>query len=149
MDKYSWEAQITKIVPVGLTPAGLRMDVHFSGHLNDGELAGAELNGIDYLLLRPDGVGVIDARESIISSNNAGAVHARALGYIVPPFPMPPLAALLEPDFSWPDVDLPMHGAVQLETGEANSALNRTVFSFTGTVNVASGKLGIQAQSIA
>ncbi len=46
-------------------------------------------------------------------------------------------------------MDLPIHGAVQLESGEADSVLNRTVFSFTGTVNVSSGKLGVRAQTIA
>ena len=125
------------------------MDVSFAGTVTEGELAGADLRGTDYLLLRHDGVGVIDAREVIVAKGaGAGAVHAHAMGYITPPFAMPPLDALLDPGFSWPDVDLPMHGAVRLESGEKASPVNSIMYSFTGSVNVAQGKLRVSAIAI-
>lgn len=124
------------------------MDVPFTGTLTSGELEGAELHGVDYLLIRPDGVAVIDAHETIVSNNGASTVHAHATGYLVPPFEMPPLEALLQPDFAWPDVDLPMHGAVTFESGEKGSVLNSTVYAFTGMVNVARGVISASAKTI-
>lgn len=109
---------------------------------------GAQMQGVDYLLIRPDGVAVIDARETIRSTHGAGATHARAMGYIGPPFDMPPLEALLDPQFEWPDVDLPMHGAVTLESGQKGSPMNSTVYAFIGQVNLAKGQLGIAARAI-
>ncbi len=148
MQSYAWEGSLTDVVPVGLTPTGLRLDVLFTGTITEGELEGAQMQGVDYLLIRPDGVAVIDARETIRSTHGAGATHARAMGYIVPPFDMPPLEALLDPQFEWPDVDLPMHGAVTLESGQKGSPMNSTVYAFTGQVNLAKGQLGIAARAI-
>jgi len=148
MKNYAWDGTLGDMVPIGLTPAGFRMDVSFAGTLTEGELAGSELRGTDYLLLRHDGIGVIDAHEVIVVKGGAGAVHAHAMGYITPPFAMPPLDALLDPGFSWPDVDLPMHGAVRLESGEKASPVNSIMYSFTGAVNVAQGKLRVSAIAI-
>ncbi len=47
-----------------------------------------------------------------------------------------------------PDVDLPMHAAVQLETGDTRSSLNSTVFGFTGRVDVAKGTCSVAARAI-
>ena len=58
---YRFEATLTESVPVGLVPEGVRLDVHFEGEVVEGALTGARVRGIDYLLLRADGVGVIVA----------------------------------------------------------------------------------------
>jgi len=65
MDGYSFQAQVTRIAPIGLVPGGLRSDVGFTGTLTDGPLVGSTIEGVDYLLIRHDGVAVIDARELI------------------------------------------------------------------------------------
>jgi hypothetical protein len=77
----------------------------------------------------------------------ATSVHAD--GYIVPPFDMPELPALLDPAFSWPDVDLPLHGSARLQSAvPALEAVNRSVYAFTGTVNMARGSLVVTARRI-
>jgi len=61
----------------------------------------------DFLLIRPDGVGVIDAREVIAREDGAtAAVHAR--GLVIPPVPMPdltPPGTLTEVDLDFLDED--------------------------------------------
>jgi hypothetical protein len=148
MDGYAFEAEFTRLTPIGLVPTGARIDVGFAGTLNEGPLAGSTVEGIDYLLMRRDGTSVIDVREVVTRSDGATAAIA-AGGFVVPPFPMPPLEAMLEPDFVWPDLDLPLHGSARVETmiPELQSA-NSTVYAFTGTANVGAGRLAIRATSI-
>lgn len=149
MDQYAFRAQLTRLSPIGITPAGLRLDVGFAGTVVKGPLAGCTIEGVDYLLIRPDGVGVVDAHELISGDDHpATALHAR--GYVVPPFSMPELSILADPSFSWPDVDLPLHGSsVAQARDDALAAANRTVYGWTGNVNVARGTLEIDACSLA
>ena len=60
---YRFDAELTEIVPIGLVPEGVRLDAHFEGTVTAGALEGMHVRGVDYLLLRADGVGVIDAYE--------------------------------------------------------------------------------------
>jgi len=110
MDGYAFEARFTNIVPIGLTPVGLRVDLDYTGTITDGPLTGATISGADFFLLRPDGIGQVDVRERITRGDRVVA-SLRFVGYVVPPIPMPALPTLLSPDFEWPDIDLPMHGA--------------------------------------
>jgi hypothetical protein len=148
MDGYGFQAQVNRIAPIGLLPEGLRIDVGFAGTLTEGPLTGAAIEGIDYLLIRHDGVAVIDARE-LVTGADGTTISLRVDGYIVPPFEMPELSALLDPSFSWPDVDLPLHGAARPQSAApALQAVNRTVYAFTGTVNMARGSLVVNARRI-
>lgn len=149
MDHYSFQAQLTRIAPVGLTPEGLRIDIGFAGTVTAGPWAGCVIEGIDYLHIRPDGIGVIDARELVSGEQGVmAAVHAE--GYVVPPFEMPPLPALLDPTFAWPDVELPLHGSARVQTAlSENGSANHTVFGFTGSVNMSRGSLAVAADAIA
>lgn len=148
MDNYAFRAQLTRISPIGITPEGLRLDVGFAGTVTDGPAAGCAIEGIDYLLIRPDGIAVVDARE-LISGDGRPATSVHADGYIVAPFQMPELAILADPSFTWPDVDLPLHGSSLVQTADpALEAANRTVYGWTGTVNIAQGLLEIQARSL-
>jgi ketosteroid isomerase-like protein len=146
MDGYSFHAQLSRISPVGLFPDGLRIDVSFAGTVTAGPLAGSPIEGIDYLTIRPDGVGVIDARELVTGPDGvAASIHAE--GYIVPPFQVPELPVLASPDFTWPDAELPLHGAARLRSAlPALAAANRTVYTFTGSVNMARGSLAVTAR---
>lgn len=149
MEEYGFEAQVTGVVPVGMVPEGLRMDVHFEGPVTAGPLSGGTISGIDYLLIRPDGVGVLDARE-IITGADGTTVTLAVSGFAVTPFPMPPLVELLDPSFTWPDADTAMHGSARLQSGAPHlQAVNRTVFGWTGTVNMATGRLAVAARSLA
>lgn len=138
----------TSILPVGLVTEGLRLDVAFKGTVVEGELSGASITGVDYLLVRHDGVSVIDAHERITTPvGNIIAAHAQ--GYITAPFEMPPLQTLTDPDFQWPDVELNLHGVLTMQTAVPElSDLAHTMFGFTGTVNVATGVLRLHARSL-
>ena len=141
MDAYAFEARFTGVVPVGLTARGLRLDIGFAGRVTEGLLRGHLIEGVDYFLIRPDGVGVIDARERI--SDGARVVAAvRAEGYVVPPVPMPELSVLAEPGYSWPDVDFPLHGVHFWETTDG-------AYAFTGSANLVGGALRVSARSLA
>jgi hypothetical protein len=71
-------------------------------------------------------------------------------GYVAAPSPVPPLEAVADPAFAWPDAELPMHGSVVLRTAVPElQALNSTVYGFTGTVNVGRGELRVRAHSLA
>lgn len=147
---YHMEARLTTSVMIGLRPDGIRMDNGFEGHITSGELAGARVEGIDYYLIRPDGVGVIDARETIVGQGYA--VGARAVGYVLPPEGMdvPPLERLMDPDFPWPDVSFPLQVAQTFSTGAAAlDHLNRLLVAHVGGVNYATRELAIDAYRIA
>jgi hypothetical protein len=93
-------------------------------------------------------VAVIDARE-LITAPDGTAASAHAEGYIVPPFEMPDLRALFDPSFSWPDTDLPLHGSARWQSAApALEVVNRSVYSFTGVVNMARGSLVVTARRI-
>jgi hypothetical protein len=146
---YRFEGPLTEIVPIGLVPEGVRLDVHFEGTVGEGPLDGARVRGVDYLLFRADGVGVIDVYETI-TTGDGRVVSARVRGYIVPPagVEMPPPDVLLDPDFRWPDVELPMHGFALYRTGAAGwEELNSTAAAFEGSVNAGLGVLTVTAQA--
>ncbi len=149
MDTYAFQAEVTRIRPIGLTARGLRLDISLTGSVTEGQLTGCTVEIIDYTLIRPDGVAVIDARD-LISDGDRVIAALRAEGYIVPPFPMPELSVLADPNFQWPDVDLPLHGTHFWETsGEDLSAAAATVYGFTGSANFATGALKLSARSLA
>lgn len=147
IEEYGFDGTLNSTAPIGLVPDGLRLDISFSGTMVTGQLQGS-ITGTDYALIRRDGIGVLDVRE-LITLADGGAVEVRAAGYVVPPFPMPPLEVLAAPDFAWPDADLPMHGTATMRTGVAELAeLNHTAFGWTGSVNVATGALRVRARSL-
>lgn len=145
---YRVEASLSEVIPVGLVPEGVRLDVHFAGRVVEGPLSGATLRGVDYLLLRADGIGVIDAYE-VVSTEAGQHISIHAQGYVTPPpeVQLPPPEVLLSPEFQWPDLPLPMHGFVLYRTGAQEMAwMNRTAVGFEGTVNVGTGELMIEAR---
>jgi hypothetical protein len=146
---YRFEAQLTDRFPVGLLPEGLRLDVPFDGHLTDGPLSGARIGGIDRLLIRPDGVGVIDAPETISLDDIHVAAHAR--GYVLPPegLDVPPLEAMLRPGFEWPETPFTVRGFALFRTAAPDlEVLNRTVAALSGRVDMRSGRLEVEATAL-
>jgi hypothetical protein len=63
------DATVTDLVVFGETPHGLRVDVSFEGRLS-GMIEGV-MRGIDYSLIRPDGVIEIDVRATILTDDGA------------------------------------------------------------------------------
>jgi hypothetical protein len=76
------EGSLTELVTVGLSDEGLRMHNRFEGRIVSGQPAGGQVRGADEFLIRPDGVGVVDAREVITA--DAGSLTAAVHGYAHP-----------------------------------------------------------------
>ncbi len=64
------KARVTSLVDYGSTAFGLRFDVGFEGQLS-GETINGKMQGVDYFLMRPDGVGHIDVRAAIHTDDGA------------------------------------------------------------------------------
>lgn len=144
---YCLEGNFTDWVVIGPVPDGLRLDAHFEGLITDGALAGASVSGIDYVLVRPDGVGVLDIHELI--SGDRVRIDVRAGGYMIPPqgFASDP-EEILSPEYRWPDVDLPLHGFALLRTAAPDwQRLNETIGLFSGSANPGAATLVINAHA--
>ena len=145
---YRFEAALD-MVPIGLVPEGLRFDAHFEGTVVEGLLEGARVQGVDYLLLRADGVGVLDVHRTI-TTGDGRVISTRVYGYALPPagVEMPPPAVLLDPDFRWPDAEFPIQGFELYRTGAAGwEELNSTAAAIEGSANPGTGELRITAQA--
>lgn len=135
---YSFEGQFTDVVPVGLVPRGIRIDIPFTGEVVTGPFEGADVDGIDYLLLRADGVGVMDVHRRM-TSREGHVISVSASGYVIMPtgVELPPPDVMLSPDFVWPDMDVSLYGSTFYETGAADLAwLNHTVLVAIGRANL-------------
>ncbi|MFR9805241.1 hypothetical protein ACL02T_23590 [Pseudonocardia sp. RS010] len=142
---FRMEGRLTELVVVGLADEGLRMHNSFEGRIVDGEPTGGRVSGVDEFLIRPDGIGVVDAREVVVS--DAGSLTATVLGYAHPPagMPVPPLEVFLDPDFAWPDVPFALEcGAVYRAANTAFDELGRTAVVHLGQVNMATRELVIE-----
>lgn len=150
---YRFEAHLA-LNPVGITAEGLRMANTFDGRvtggaLMDGPLAGARVWGVDHFILRRDGVGIVDAQKTL----SAGDVHLveHVRGYATPPagVELPPLEALLEPGFEWPDLHFPIHGFSQFRVAHPElDHLNRAHAEIQGWVNLSNGALAVETRIV-
>ncbi|PKL36000.1 MAG: hypothetical protein CVV44_17410 [Spirochaetae bacterium HGW-Spirochaetae-1] len=64
------KAKVTSLVDYGPTASGVRFDVGFEGRLS-GETINGKMQGVDYFLMRPDGVGHINVRAAIHTDDGA------------------------------------------------------------------------------
>ena len=145
---YRFEAKL-EIMPIGLVPEGIRMANSFEGTVTEGDFVGARVWGIDHLLLRRDGVGVIDAPKTISDSDRHLYEHVR--GYWMPPEGMeaPPLEALLDPCFEWPDTLFPVHGFSTFRAGHPElEYLNRAIARIDGWSNPRTGGLVVETRLV-
>jgi hypothetical protein len=142
---FRMEGRLTELVTVGLFGEGVRMRNTFEGTIVSGRPAGALVRGVDEFVIRPDGVGVVDAREVLTSAE--GALVADVFGYAHPPagLQMPPLEVFVDPAFVWPDVTFTIEcGAVYRTAAPALAELGRTAVVHLGTVNMATRSLVIE-----
>lgn len=145
---YRFEGNLGEMYPTGLFPEGIRFHNSFDATVVAGPFEGARIFGLDQFLLRPDGVGEIDAPEVIDGGETRVALHVR--GYVVPPegLQMPPLEALTDPAFQFPDLDFRVTGSATIKCAAPGyEALNRTVAVIEGTVNLATGRLRVEARA--
>jgi len=145
---YRFEAHLD-VVPIGLVPDGIRMANTFEGRVTHGLMEGARVWGIDHLLLRADGVAVLDAQKTL--SQGATHVHEHLRGYGLPPdgMAMPPLEALLDPTFKWPDVLFPILGSSTFAAAAPDvQFLNRAIARVDGWFSFATGRLAVESRLI-
>lgn len=141
---FRFEA-VLDLVPIGLTPEGLRMANSYVGAVTGGRFPGAEVRGTDHLVLRNDGVCIIDA-QTILSQPKSGHVFEHVHGYCLPPegLELPDLSELLDPDFQWPDVDFPIIAFSTFRAGTQDLAyLNRAIAKIDGWANFGTGGLAV------
>lgn len=145
---YRFEAQL-KFTPIGLVPEGLRLALAFEGKVVTGALEGARVWGSDPLVIRRDGVGVLDVNK-IISFNGAN-LYEHVRGFCAPPQGMevPPLEVIADPSFRFPDVPFPITGfSTFAAAGEPFAALNRRLARIDGHASFATGRLVIEARLV-
>lgn len=134
---------------VGLVPEGLLMANGFEGRVTDGIMQGARVWGVDHLLVRADGVGVIDAPKTLSLQGRHLFEHLR--GYCIPPegLTMPPLDALLAADFAWPDVPFIVHGTSIFRTADPElCALGTATARVDGRAWLSTGRLEIEVRTL-
>ncbi len=143
---YRFQGQLGELYPIGLFADGIRFHNHFEGRVVDKPFTGGRIFGLDQFRLRPDGVGVIVAPEVIDDGTTRVSLDVR--GYLLPPAgaPAPPLEALLQPGFEFPDAEFRVTGSATIATADpAHAALNQTVAVIEGTVNMATGAMDVSA----
>ena len=143
---YRFEGRLGELYPIGIFPEGIRFHNDFDARVVAGPFEGGRIFGLDQFLLRPDGIGVIDAPEVIEAQGCRVAVRVR--GYVVPPpgLPVPPLEVVAEPGFEFPDVPFRVTASATLQTAAPTFAhLNHTVAVIEGTVSFATGRLDVEA----
>lgn len=104
------------------------------------------MRGIDYLLIRSDGITVVDAH-AVISTDAGQNISTHTQGYVTSPpeVQRPPPEVILSSEFRWPDVPLPLHGFVLCKTSvEELLWMNRTALVSEGAGNMGTGKLVIE-----
>jgi hypothetical protein len=146
---FRFEAELN-LLPIGLTPEGLRMANSYVGTVTKGTLLGAEVRGTDNLVLRNDGVCVIDA-QTILSHPDAGHVFEHVHGYCLPPegLEIPELSSVLDPTFQWPDVNFPIAAFSTFRAGAPDFAyLNRVLARIDGWANFATGGLAVDTNLV-
>ena len=70
---------VTKEIVYGNTPYGIRHDVHYEGPFT-GDLVSGKMSGIDYMLMRPDGVDEVNTRATIETDDGA-YISVQITGY--------------------------------------------------------------------
>lgn len=146
---YTFEGSFNDIVPVGPVADGFRMNGHFGGPITAGDLTGAQVDGVDYFLLRNDGAGVVRGHEVVRHGDRVVTVELN--GLLLPPegieAPLP--EDVVRPGFAWPEEAYTIHVSARFETADpALAHLNTTVVAHTGTVNFTTGRLHVDARVI-
>jgi hypothetical protein len=64
----SFKGKVTELIYFGDTPLGRRFDAYFEGDLSGGVLSG-KMRGVDYILVRSDGIAEVNVRAAIVTSD--------------------------------------------------------------------------------
>ena len=75
----SYKARTTDFIYFGDTPLGKRFDVYFEGDLTGQKLSG-KMRGIDYILVRSDGIAELNVRAVLITDDKVN-ISVQIFGY--------------------------------------------------------------------
>ena len=146
---YRFEAQL-QFAPIGIVPEGLRMALSFDGTVVSGPLEGARVWGTDPLVIRSDGIGVLDVSK-IISLGDGVNLYEHVRGFCSPPpgMDVPPLEVIGAPGFTFPDVPFPITGFSTFAAASPHyTHLNRRLARIDGHASFATGRLVIEARLV-
>lgn len=77
-------------------------------------------------------------------------VSITATGYVTGANPLPADEDVLDPDYAWPELDLPVHGSAMARAALPGLAwMNRTMLSFAGSYNLGTGTRRLAARGSA
>lgn len=144
---HRFEAEFV-VRPVTFTPDGLRFEAPFDGRVTRGAFVGHRVQGVDQLLLRPDGVVVLDLVKTISGVEQQVVEHVR--GYAIPPADLDlSIDDALEPGFAWPDASFAIVGSAMFRaSGELGEHINRSVAVVEGWCNFAAGSLAVETRLV-
>ena len=75
----SYKARTTNFIYFGDTPIGKRFDAYFEGEITGQKLSG-RMHGIDYILMRSDGVAELDVRAVLVTEDQVN-ISVQISGY--------------------------------------------------------------------
>jgi hypothetical protein len=139
------EGRFTEIVPIGMVAEGFRVNAHYNGTVVEGPLAGAVVNGVDHVLVRRDGISLMDVHQVMITTaGEAIAVHARGYGAAAG---IPAAELLLKRAIEWPDQPSGFLGTAFTQTGSPEHAwMNGCILAYSGVANLGTGSLHVSAR---
>jgi hypothetical protein len=106
---YEEKIKLLAPVEIGSVPEGMRVNVPFTGDISGPTIHG-KIEGIDYVLVRPDGVGLLHVH-GVITTDGGDIISVEVSGFLT----------------AAPDGRLAVKGAVTYQTGSKEFAwLNST-----------------------
>ena len=76
----SYKAKVTERIPFGETPVGTRYDAYFEGDITGEKLSG-KMHGIDYILVRSDGIAELNVRAILVTDDKVN-ISVQISGYM-------------------------------------------------------------------
>jgi len=125
-----YEAKLKLLVPleIGSVPEGRRLNVPFAGDVSGPSIHG-KLEGIDYVLVRPDGVGLLHVH-GVLTTDGGDIISVEVSGFLT----------------AAPDGRFALKGAVTYQTGSKELAwLNSTEGVEDGFIDMSTSELNVKA----
>jgi len=77
---YEEKLKLLPLVLIGTVPEGTRVDVPFTGEASGPSIHG-KVDGVDYVLFRPDGIGVIHVH-GVITADGGDLISVEVSGFL-------------------------------------------------------------------
>ena len=125
-----YEAKLKLLAPlqIGSVPEGQRLNVPFTGDIS-GPTVHGKIEGIDYVLVRPDGVGLLHVH-GVVTTDGGDIISVEVSGFLTPA----------------PDGRFALKGAVTYQTASKELAwLNSTQGVEDGFVDMNTSELNVKA----